>query len=277
MSAQLQVSVNFAPPEIPMYNQVVCPGDGYIWVPGYWAYDNASGYYWVPGYWTLPPSLGMLWTPGYWGFVDNAYMWNPGYWGRSVGYYGGINYGYGYFGRGYNGGRWNGNTFVYNTAVNNIDTTIIHNTYIDKNYVNNNVRTSFAGKGGVKMDESQRNKMMLNNENHIAPTQAQQIHNESAKANSEMQFKSNQGVISQNAIAKEHANFQAKMNNQQREQNQMISNNPPRNMEVRPQEAAIPKETREINNTPRPAPVIRMQGGGMHNAPKMEEPRGGRR
>ena len=27
------------------------PGPGYIWTPGYWAYDPADGYYWVPGTW----------------------------------------------------------------------------------------------------------------------------------------------------------------------------------------------------------------------------------
>ena len=46
-----------------------------------------------------------------------------------MGYYGGINYGYGYGGVGYEGGRWEGGHFAYNTYVNHVDTTIIHNTY----------------------------------------------------------------------------------------------------------------------------------------------------
>ena len=33
----------------------VDPTPGYLWVPGYWAWDNDIGYYWVPGTWVLPP------------------------------------------------------------------------------------------------------------------------------------------------------------------------------------------------------------------------------
>ena len=39
---------------------------------------------------------------------------------RMSGYYGGINYGFGYNGLGYQGGRWDSGRFFYNTAVNNI-------------------------------------------------------------------------------------------------------------------------------------------------------------
>ena len=104
-SVALGISVNFAPPELPVYVQPEIPAPGYIWTPGYWAWSPA-GYYWVPGTWVLPPALGLLWTPGYWAFYDGGYLWHRGYWGPRVGYYGGINYGYGYIGRGYDGGRW---------------------------------------------------------------------------------------------------------------------------------------------------------------------------
>jgi hypothetical protein len=70
-----------------------------------------------------------LWTPGYWGWGGRGYVFQEGYWSRHVGFYGGINYGYGYGGRGYDGGRWEGDRFAYNTYVNRVDTTAIHNTY----------------------------------------------------------------------------------------------------------------------------------------------------
>src|SRR5438445_10306874 len=58
------VSVNFAPPELPVYEQPICPGEGYIWTPGYWAWDDEDGdYFWVPGTWILAPEPGFLWTP----------------------------------------------------------------------------------------------------------------------------------------------------------------------------------------------------------------------
>ena len=59
VNAQVSVgiSVHIAPPAIPVYEQPPCPVDGYLWVPGYWAWDDDEGdYYWVPGYWSAPPS-----------------------------------------------------------------------------------------------------------------------------------------------------------------------------------------------------------------------------
>ena len=91
-SAQVAVgiSVRIGPPALPVYAQPLCPGPGYFWTPGYWAWDDDDGYYWVPGTWVLAP-VGMLWTPGYWGWNDGLYAWNGGYWGPNIGFYGGIN------------------------------------------------------------------------------------------------------------------------------------------------------------------------------------------
>ena len=86
--AQVGISITFAPPELPVYEQPPVPGDGYIWTPGYWAYGD-DDYYWVPGTWVMPPQAGMLWTPGYWSYGDDRYVFNDGYWGPAVGFYGG--------------------------------------------------------------------------------------------------------------------------------------------------------------------------------------------
>ena len=118
-NARVFVSVGFAPPLIPVYAQPIAPGYGYIWTPGYWAYGD-DGYYWVDGDWVYPPYMGALWTPGYWGWGGGVYFWNPGYWGRRVGYYGGINYGFGYFGTGFWGGYWRGGRFFYNGEYNHL-------------------------------------------------------------------------------------------------------------------------------------------------------------
>jgi hypothetical protein len=125
-NAGVFVSVGIAPPVIPVYAQPIAPGYGYIWTPGYWAYGD-DGYYWVDGAWVYPPYVGALWTPGYWGWGGAAYFWHPGYWGRTVGYYGGINYGFGYFGVGFYGGYWNGGHFFYNGAYNHIG---FHNGFV---------------------------------------------------------------------------------------------------------------------------------------------------
>jgi hypothetical protein len=150
-SGAVFVSVNFAPPPLPVFVQPACPADGYLWNPGYWAYGS-FGYYWVPGFWVAPPAVGLLWTPPWWGFANGAYLFHRGYWGPRVGFYGGINYGYGYFGNGFYGGEWAGNVFRYNTAVTRVNTTIIHNTYVNRAVVRNQTsRVSFnGGANGVK-------------------------------------------------------------------------------------------------------------------------------
>lgn len=117
-----------APPPLPDYDQPPPPADGYIWTPGYWAW-SPSGYYWVPGAWVEPPYMGALWTPGYWGFYGSRYMFYPGHWGMHIGFYGGINYGFGYVGLGYEGGYWNSGRFFYNRAYNHIDARVVHNVY----------------------------------------------------------------------------------------------------------------------------------------------------
>lgn len=128
--SQVSIAVTIAPPPLPLYAQPPIPDDGYIWTPGYWAWDpNTGDYIWVPGTWVLPPAEGLLWTPGYWRFVDGGYLWHHGYWGHRVGYYGGINYGYGYIGSGYAGGRWERGHFRYNAAVNNIPSGRVHDVY----------------------------------------------------------------------------------------------------------------------------------------------------
>jgi uncharacterized membrane protein YgcG len=145
------------PPPLPDYDQPPPPADGYIWMPGYWAW-GPNGYYWVPGSWVEPPYVGALWTPGYWGFYGSRYMFYPGHWGIHIGFYGGINYGFGYFGFGYEGGYWNAGRFFYNRAYNRIDERVVHNVYsyhvdnrvVNNHYVNNN-RPSFRGGAGVQV------------------------------------------------------------------------------------------------------------------------------
>ena len=147
----LGVAITVAPPPIPVYEQPLCPVEGYLWTPGYYEYDyDIASYYWVEGVWVPPPRVGLLWTPGYWGYLDNVYTFHTGFWGPRVGFYGGINYGYGYGGYGYYGGRWDRNVFRYNTAVTRVNANNIRNTYVDNNFRNRaENRASFNGRGGI--------------------------------------------------------------------------------------------------------------------------------
>jgi hypothetical protein len=96
VSFGISISVGTAPPPLVVYDQPAVPGPNYIWTPGYWSW-GPDGYFWVPGTWVLAPTPGLLWTPGYWGWSGAAYSWYPGYWATRVGFYGGVNYGFGGF------------------------------------------------------------------------------------------------------------------------------------------------------------------------------------
>ncbi|HEY6457652.1 MAG TPA: YXWGXW repeat-containing protein [Steroidobacteraceae bacterium] len=162
-----------APPPLPDDEQPNCPDEGYLWTPGYW-YWNAAGYYWVPGAWVQPPRVGVLWTPGYWEYANALYVFHRGYWAEHVGYYGGINYGFGYFGVGFAGGRWINRSFAYNRSVSNIDARVIHSTYGEPVHHNGTVsRVSYnGGPDGTSSVMTAREKALAA-EHHFAPTSVQ--------------------------------------------------------------------------------------------------------
>jgi hypothetical protein len=188
------VSVSFGPPELPVYEQPLCPGEGYIWTPGYWAWDDdGDDYYWVPGTWVLAPQIGFFWTPGYWAWGGSGFVFYQGYWGPVVGFYGGINYGYGYFGHGYEGGRWDHDRFYYNRTVNNINVTEIHNVYNTTVINNNTTRVSFnGGNGGVSARPTAQEEAAAR-ERHIPPVSAQTQHIQAARTNRVLHASENHG------------------------------------------------------------------------------------
>jgi hypothetical protein len=191
----LNVSVNVPPPELPVYDQPPIPDDGYIWAPGYWAWgDDIQDYYWVPGTWVLAPQPDYLWTPGYWGWQGGVYLWNAGYWGPHVGFYGGVNYGYGYGGSGFEGGYWQGGHLYYNRSVTNVGSVHITNVY-NKAVINNVTvtRTSFnGGNGGVRAQPTP-GELSAAHEHHISALPAQRQHEQAARTNPSLRASQNNG------------------------------------------------------------------------------------
>jgi hypothetical protein len=59
------------PPPPPVMEQPPCPGEGYVWVDGYWVPDGPR-FYWRQGYWRAPAYYG---RPGRRVYVP-AYGWN---------------------------------------------------------------------------------------------------------------------------------------------------------------------------------------------------------
>ena len=185
------ISVRIGPPALPVYAQPICPGPGYIWTPGYWAWNDDDGYYWVPGTWVLAP-VGMLWTPGYWGWGGGFYVWHPGYWGPHVGFYGGINYGYGYTGVGFYGGEWRENRFYYNRSVTNVSVTNVTNVYNRTVIVNENHVSYNGGTGGVNMRPTPQQESYAR-ERHTPELAMQRDHEQAAMRNRENFARENHG------------------------------------------------------------------------------------
>jgi hypothetical protein len=188
------ISVGFAPPELPVYDQPPCPADGYLWTPGYWAWDpDAGDYYWVPGTWVEAPEVGFFWTPPYWGWEGGRYFFHAGWWGPHVGFYGGISYGFGYFGHGYEGGRWDGGHFFYNRFVNNVNVTVVHNVYETR--IDNRIVThvSFNGGTGGIQARATAEEEGWGRERHVEATRVQTEHINAARANVQFRASSNHG------------------------------------------------------------------------------------
>src|SRR5579875_2621841 len=200
-----------APPPLPEYDQPEAPGPNYIWTPGYWAW-GPGGYYWVPGAWVEAPYYGALWTPPYWGWYGGRYRFHPGYWGRHIGYYGGIDYGFGYIGIGYFGGYWNGNNFYYNRSVTRVGPGV--RTIYERPVIYNNVRYSGrpmnrvsynGGRGGINV-QPRPEEMAAMRERHDPPMAVQHQARIEASQNRAQFFAENRGRPAQPALARGFAN-----------------------------------------------------------------------
>jgi hypothetical protein len=118
-----------------------------------------------------PPHPGLRWTPPYWNRVDGGYIFHAGYRTGRVGFYGGINYGYGYSGNGYQ------DAFFYSRAVNNLGSINVAHVY-DKAVTEdeNGSRVSFNGGSRGTRARPTPQQEALNNEQHVKPTAEQQQH-----------------------------------------------------------------------------------------------------
>lgn len=276
--AGVLISVNIAPPALPVYTQPPCPGDGYIWTPGYWAWGDA-GYYWVPGTWVVAPEPGLLWTPGYWGWGGDAYIWHAGYWGPHVGFYGGINYGFGYTGVGYVGGYWHSGHFFYNRYVNHITITNVH--IYNRVIVNEHVtRVSFNGGRGGIMARPTRDEDRFDHERHFEATRMQMDHEHGARGNREFLASVNHGRPAIAATARPgefHGHDQGPRHAEApfRSDNRGMQNRPMNRPLPRPEPVA--RDTYRGRNAPRPemhnerpASFHPGNGGGHENHPQHE-------
>lgn len=79
-AARVGVVVGVAPPA-PIAEPIPPPpAPGYVWQPGYWAWNGVQ-YVWVPGRYVLAPFPGAIWIGGEWIRHDHhGWVWRPGHW-----------------------------------------------------------------------------------------------------------------------------------------------------------------------------------------------------
>ena len=70
------IIVHRAPPTRVTEVVVASPGNGYVWVPGHYTWQNQ--WVWVPGAWVTPPQPGAVGVDGRWD--PQAQAWTEGHW-----------------------------------------------------------------------------------------------------------------------------------------------------------------------------------------------------
>jgi hypothetical protein len=128
------------------------------------------------------------------------FAWHEGYWGLQVGFYGGVDYGFGYIGVGYEGGYWRNGAFFYNRSVNNVVN--ITNVYEKNVTVNNETRVSYNGGAGGITARPTPQQAAAANQRHLPPTGAQTSHVRAASGNHQLYESVNHGRPAIAATAK---------------------------------------------------------------------------
>jgi hypothetical protein len=73
------VYVRTGPPPLRREVIVTSPGQGYVWVPGYYRYDRSS-YVWVAGRYERPPRGRARWVQGHWQNSRRGWYYVEGHW-----------------------------------------------------------------------------------------------------------------------------------------------------------------------------------------------------
>ncbi|MBP9906076.1 MAG: YXWGXW repeat-containing protein [Rhodoferax sp.] len=82
-SAQVSLRINIGPPPL-IFEPVPMMAPGYIWAPGYWAW-NHDRHIWVRGR-AIVQRQGYRWEPDRWEQRGNIYYRQPGNWSRESQY-----------------------------------------------------------------------------------------------------------------------------------------------------------------------------------------------
>jgi hypothetical protein len=75
-----QVSIMIGtPPPLRYETRPPIPGEGFVWVDGYWG-ARSGRYVWVPGVWQRPPYAGAYWSHPHYDHYNNGWQLHEGHW-----------------------------------------------------------------------------------------------------------------------------------------------------------------------------------------------------
>ena len=77
--ARVGVVVNVPPPAPIVETPPPPPAPGYVWQPGYWAWNGVQ-YVCVPGQYVVTPAPGAVWIAGHWDRRPDGWVWVDGHW-----------------------------------------------------------------------------------------------------------------------------------------------------------------------------------------------------
>jgi hypothetical protein len=69
------------PPPMRYERRGPMPGQGYVWIDGYWNWRGGR-YVWVPGRWDRPPYAGAYWSHPHYDRYEDGYHFHEGHWDR---------------------------------------------------------------------------------------------------------------------------------------------------------------------------------------------------
>ncbi len=81
--AQVSINISIGPPA-PLYESAPMMAPGYVWAPGYWAWNN-DHHVWIRGR-SIVQRVGYRWEPDRWEQRGNGYYRRPGDWVRATHY-----------------------------------------------------------------------------------------------------------------------------------------------------------------------------------------------
>ena len=80
-SAQVSIRIGTPPPAIRYEERGPMPGQGYVWIEGYWQ-PQGHHYRWVQGRWERPPYEGAYWSHPHYDHYREGWQLHEGHWDR---------------------------------------------------------------------------------------------------------------------------------------------------------------------------------------------------